>query len=161
MGIRKASSVDDKVAGGAVADAAAGKRTADDATKSNSVAFSCTAITCAKKNFFRLDATSTCIAGKSGITSDCANCFGQVAQCTLKNCAVQCLVDPTSATCQACGHSHRDALAKTCSGLATLPPNPSGCNKASNSSNELAALALIRKASSVDDKVAGGAVADA
>merc|ERR1711907_399229 len=133
--------------------ATGGKCTDDDAAKSNSAAFSCSAITCAKKNFFRLDATATCIAGESGITSGCANCFGQVAQCTLKNCAVKCLVDPTSASCQACGHSHCDSLAKSCSGLTTLPPDPTGCNKVSNSNVDLAALALLRSDIDVDNHV--------
>merc|ERR1711998_248646 len=77
-----------------------GKCTADDASKANTAAFSCSAISCAKKNFFRLDGTSSCIASAAKISSGCADCFGQVAQCTLKNCAVQCLVDPTSASCQ-------------------------------------------------------------
>merc|ERR1711998_50476 len=118
--------------------------TADDATKTSTTAFSCAAITCAKKSFFRLDATSKCIADLSKISTGCSNCFGQVAQCTLKNCAVQCLVDPTSSTCQTCGHSHCDDLAKSCSGLTTLPPNPTGCNKVAAATT--AVVASIREA---------------
>merc|ERR1712022_87155 len=118
--------------------------TAADATWASTTAFSCAAITCAKKNFFRLDATSKCIADLSKISTGCSNCFGQVAQCTLKNCAVQCLVDPTSSTCQTCGHSHCVDLAKSCSGLTTLPPNPTGCNKVAAATTAM--VASIREA---------------
>ena len=81
----------------------AGACTADDATKSNTVKFSCDAVKCAKSNFFKLDPTAACIAKEDGVSSGCANCFGQVSQCVVKNCAVKCLVDPTAPACQACG----------------------------------------------------------
>merc|ERR1711977_333039 len=110
----------------------------DDATKMSTTSYSCTAVSCAKSNFFRLDSTAKCIADKTGVTTGCANCAGQIAQCTLKHCAVQCLVDPTSATYQKCGHAACDSLAKTCTGLSTLPPNPANCGK----SAEMASVAL-------------------
>merc|ERR1712159_765369 len=65
---------------------AAGACTADDGTKTASAAFSCNSIQCAKTNFFRLDSTAKCIASANGISAKCADCFGQVAQCTLKHC---------------------------------------------------------------------------
>merc|ERR1719378_1080325 len=96
---------------------AAGACTADDATKSNSVKFSCDAVACAKKNFFKLAGTSACIQKEDGISEGCANCFGQVSQCVVKNCAIHCLADPTAPACQTCGHKSCDDLAKSCTGL--------------------------------------------
>ena len=102
--------------------------TADDAKKFSTTKFSCDAVACAKKSFFNVDKTAQCIVSTDRLSASCANCMGQVSQCTVKHCAVQCLVDPTAPACQACGHQNCDALAKTCSGLDTLPPDPSGCH---------------------------------
>merc|ERR1712225_130883 len=139
-----------------------GACTADDGTKTKSTKFSCASIACAKKNFFRLDATAKCIASTSGVTEGCANCFGQVAQCTLKNCAVKCLVDPTAPACVACGHKYCDELGKTCTGL-PVSPDPKNCDKASAASVVLAAVpATNEKAKAVvgSPSVTGACTAD-
>merc|ERR1712085_47062 len=78
----------------------AGGCTADDATKVDTPAFSCNAVSCAKKNFFKTAETGACLA-------------------------LKCFTDPASATCQACAHKNCDAQATACTGLAVLPPNPS------------------------------------
>merc|ERR1712085_217405 len=118
----------------------AGGCTADDATKVDTPAFSCNAVSCAKKNFFKTAETGACLAQESQITQTCGACFGATAGCTLKHCALKCFTDPASATCQACAHKNCDAQATACqacahencdaqatacTGLAVLPPNPS------------------------------------
>jgi len=105
----------------------AGQCSDDDKSKMMSVKFSCDGVTCAKKNLFGLDGTSKCIADESKISSGCANCMGQIAQCTLKHCALQCMLDPTADKCQTCGHAACDDIGKTCTGLAELPPNAKNC----------------------------------
>merc|ERR1712085_152838 len=68
--------------------------------KVDTPAFSCNAVSCAKKNFFKTAETGACLA-------------------------LKCFTDPASATCQACAHKNCDAQATACTGLAVLPPNPS------------------------------------
>merc|ERR1711998_192658 len=87
--------------------------------------------------------TNQCTADDATKTSTTAFSCAAIT-CALKNCAVQCLVDPTSSTCQTCGHSHCDDLAKSCSGLTTLPPNPTGCNKVAAATTAM--VAPIREA---------------
>merc|ERR1712085_5347 len=93
--------------------------------KVDTPAFSCNAVSCAKKNFFKTAETGACLAQESQITQTCGACFGATAGCTLKHCAIKCFTDPASATCQACAHKNCDAQATACTGLAVLPPNPS------------------------------------
>lgn len=104
--------------------------TAEDATKSSTVKFSCDAVGCAKKNFFKLEGTAECLETTNGISAPCATCFGKVAQCALKHCALKCLTDPTAPACQECGHAACDAEAKACTGLSTLPPDAKDCSSA-------------------------------
>merc|ERR550514_2526394 len=105
----------------------AGACVAADVEKASTEKFSCDAVTCAKKSFFKLDKTASCLEQTNGISQPCANCFGQVSQCVLKNCAIKCMVDPTAPACQTCGHEHCDELAKTCTGMDTLPPDAKNC----------------------------------
>merc|ERR1719329_909637 len=90
----------------------------DDATKMASTSFSCNAVSCAKKSFFGIAATSKCV------------------------------VDPTSASCQACGHAACDGLAKSCTGLSTLPPNPSNCGKSTTAVVAMAEVGVVADADS-------------
>ena len=102
---------------------------ADDVKKYSTNAFSCGAVKCAKASFFGVDKTAKCIATDESISTGCAMCFGQVAQCALKNCAVKCMSDPTAPACQACGHEHCDAAEKACTGHSAVPPDPKNCPK--------------------------------
>jgi len=109
----------------------AGQCSADDATKMTTQdspgvpGFTCAGVICANENGMKLDGTSSCIATQTTISSGCANCMGQVMRCILKACA-HCI--PTLGNCQECGHDACDDLAKTCTGLSTLPPDATDCD---------------------------------
>merc|ERR1711935_330804 len=89
-----------------------------DEVKASTVEFSCEAVKCAQDSLFGVDKTSACIAATTHVSATCAQCYGQIAQCALVNCAVQCLADPFAPDCLKCGHEFCDDFGQTCTGFA-------------------------------------------
>eukprot|EP00475_Leptophrys_vorax_P030541 TRINITY_DN4584_c0_g1_i1.p1 TRINITY_DN4584_c0_g1~~TRINITY_DN4584_c0_g1_i1.p1 ORF type:complete len:604 (+),score=118.35 TRINITY_DN4584_c0_g1_i1:1158-2969(+) len=56
------------------------------------------------------------IVSTTGLTHDCATCWGNLGECTLAGCALQCL-NPKSQACEDCSRSKCFPAAQTCTGL--------------------------------------------
>ncbi len=59
---------------------------------------------------------SSCVQGRTGLSTGCSGCFGQVMDCTVKNCALQC-ISPTSASCTTCRDEKCTPAFTACSGV--------------------------------------------
>ncbi|MGB0591358.1 MAG: hypothetical protein ACPGU1_16900 [Myxococcota bacterium] len=85
--------------------------TADVAQLSQDAAFACL------QGFsVDLDCATDKIAEDSGMTLDCALCFGEQAVCVASNCAFQCF-DPNSQSCNDCRNSNCTPLFEPCAGI--------------------------------------------
>ncbi len=59
-----------------------------------------------------------CLETSTGLTGDCAMCYGAAVQCSFESCLSECSLDPTGAACQACvAEAGCDAAFETCSGI--------------------------------------------
>lgn len=59
---------------------------------------------------------TSCVERDSGLTSACSACFGQVGQCTVDRCALQC-TSPGSSGCQTCQANNCFPAFEACSGV--------------------------------------------
>jgi hypothetical protein len=85
--------------------------TADVAQLSQDAAFACL------QGFsVDLDCATNKIAEDSGMTLDCALCFGEQAVCVASNCAFQCF-DPGSQSCNDCREENCSPLFEPCAGI--------------------------------------------
>ena len=88
--------------------------TADVAQLSQDAAFACL------QGFsVDLDCATQKIAEDSGMSMDCAYCFGEQAVCVAANCAFQCF-DPNSSSCENCRNENCTPLFEPCAGIAPL-----------------------------------------
>lgn len=59
----------------------------------------------------------TCVQGRVGVSDACAECFAQIVQCTVSNCATPCMT-PASSACASCRDAFCDTPFTSCSGYA-------------------------------------------
>lgn len=57
--------------------------------------------------------------------SDPEYSYGQDAQCTKKNCFIQCMIDQMSRSCLECSYEHCHEAFAECSGVTPIPPKSS------------------------------------
>lgn len=74
---------------------------------------------CATESFGQQKGTTKCIQKqtKSSLSPDCAACFGADVGCASKNCAMQCISDPTGKACIDCATKHCEPGLSKCTGL--------------------------------------------
>jgi hypothetical protein len=75
---------------------------------------------CGKKCLGAESCVASCMSGKEGYSSTCAACFGQLTQCTEKNCLAQC-TGGKSPACAACVQKSCTPAFTTCSGITDVP----------------------------------------
>eukprot|EP00414_Alexandrium_minutum_P006287 CAMPEP_0113822836 /NCGR_PEP_ID=MMETSP0328-20130328/2442_1 /TAXON_ID=39455 /ORGANISM="Alexandrium minutum" /LENGTH=159 /DNA_ID=CAMNT_0000790777 /DNA_START=94 /DNA_END=573 /DNA_ORIENTATION=- /assembly_acc=CAM_ASM_000350 len=63
---------------------------------------------------------SNCVSKKVNLTKACSDCFGDLAECSYKNCAMRCL-RPDTPDCKKCGADHCTPAMVKCSGIKDLP----------------------------------------
>ncbi|CEP03452.1 Uncharacterized protein PBTT_02848 [Plasmodiophora brassicae] len=69
--------------------------------------------------------TTVCMEREAGLSKPCAECYGQDAQCTKKNCFIQCMIDQMSRSCLECSYEHCHEAFAECSGVTPIPPKSS------------------------------------
>ncbi|MFT4572159.1 MAG: hypothetical protein ACI91F_003057, partial [Candidatus Binatia bacterium] len=57
-----------------------------------------------------------CVATETGLTSDCALCYGESAECGIMNCAALCAADPNGEPCLSCVQANCSAAQNACIG---------------------------------------------
>lgn len=73
---------------------------------------------CAGDCFGARDCTTECVVRETGLSMPCAQCFGDVSQCTVDNCAFRCFGGGDSPDCMACrDEAGCTAAFEACSGL--------------------------------------------
>jgi len=72
---------------------------------------------CAIQNMGAEPGTTDCIASTTGLSKDCAACFGVAVKCMMEHCISACSTDPSSATCADCQKQYCNAALGTCSGI--------------------------------------------
>jgi len=72
--------------------------------------------TCAMQNVGNVEGAVACIEEQTGLSGDCASCFGLTIACVFAECLPQCF-DPTSTECLECRAAECDAAFSACSGL--------------------------------------------
>ncbi len=61
--------------------------------------------------------TSECLVTETGVSADCASCYGAVTGCILVNCIAQCATEPDSQACEDCQVENGcDTLQADCTG---------------------------------------------
>ncbi len=60
--------------------------------------------------------STTCIQDATGLSGGCAQCFGGVVDCTVKNCMLKCM-DPNSAACAECRATNCGPAFEECAGV--------------------------------------------
>jgi len=75
--------------------------------------------TCGKKCFGAKACVSTCMTAAEGYSKACADCFGDLGDCTEKNCLAQC-INGNNPKCTACQQAKCAPAFTACSGL--TPP---------------------------------------
>ncbi len=60
---------------------------------------------------------TSCIIDKTGLSSGCGLCWGDLMDCTFKNCLSQCAFNPDSKGCTECLENNCYPTFKSCSGL--------------------------------------------
>ena len=76
---------------------------------------------CGKECLGNNDCTTNCVQKAEGYSHLCSQCFGNIGECTVKNCLMDCMNGDTP-TCEKCIASHCDDSFHTCSGLSIPPP---------------------------------------
>lgn len=59
---------------------------------------------------------TACVEQDAGVSNACASCFGEVTQCTVASCALQC-ISPSSAQCTQCRADNCDPAFEACAGV--------------------------------------------
>ena len=67
---------------------------------------------------------SRCIAEESGISGECAACYGDLAVCALRNCVADCVLDPGGPDCIPCLEEHCMLDFEACAGIQLTPCEP-------------------------------------
>ncbi|MDH3655837.1 MAG: hypothetical protein OEN21_16360 [Myxococcales bacterium] len=57
-----------------------------------------------------------CIAEDTGLSDECAVCFGATTQCTIDNCLADCAPDPLGEPCTVCRAENCDPTFNACAG---------------------------------------------
>ena len=61
--------------------------------------------------------SAACVAEATGISSDCAGCYGDTVLCSADNCLAECAMDPASEECGACQEEFCLPAFYACTGL--------------------------------------------
>lgn len=77
--------------------------------------------TCGKKCIGNNDCTTKCVKDIEGYSENCSKCFGNIGECTVKNCFINCINGDTP-TCEQCISKNCDDSFHLCSGLDIPPP---------------------------------------
>jgi hypothetical protein len=77
--------------------------------------FQACASACISKNPIS-SCVDSCMTKKLGLSSTCASCFGDEAQCTIDSCLVPCL-NPNSAACEQCSLTNCGPALEQCTGI--------------------------------------------
>ena len=84
-------------------------------------------LTCAEKNFGKSTAITSCIVTDDPpLSTACAQCFTDAANCTVSNCLSECIGGQASSACQSCVKLKCVPALSTCSGMpasALSPPS--------------------------------------
>lgn len=76
--------------------------------------------TCARSCIRGGEACATpCIEEETGLSTECSTCFGQIIECTINNCALQC-ISPSNPACTRCQADNCQPAFVECSGV--TPP---------------------------------------
>jgi len=62
------------------------------------------------------EAISVCVAENTGVSGECATCFGDTTECTIDNCLTDCAVDQTSQACTDCREENCGPAFNACAG---------------------------------------------
>ncbi|HYC53483.1 MAG TPA: hypothetical protein VEL28_00890 [Candidatus Binatia bacterium] len=62
---------------------------------------------------------ATCVAGATGLSQECAGCFGDSAECGITNCAGVCAANPSGAPCLTCVATNCGEAQAACMGTPT------------------------------------------
>lgn len=49
-----------------------------------------------------LACSTMCVARETGLTEDCATCYGATVDCSIQNCIAECSADPSGDACRTC-----------------------------------------------------------
>ena len=60
-----------------------------------------------------------CIVADTGISEDCAGCYGDIVACSIEFCLAACATDPTGEECGTCQAENCVPAFETCSGIVT------------------------------------------
>jgi hypothetical protein len=71
---------------------------------------------CGKQCVGNHDCTQSCVQKIEGYSDNCSDCFGDLGECSIKNCIMQCIGGDTP-SCEECISSNCDEGFKVCSGL--------------------------------------------
>ena len=77
--------------------------------------------TCGKQCVGNYDCTVSCVHKIENYTSTCCNCFGNLGECTVRNCLMKCLSGDTP-QCEECISLNCDSDFNLCSGLNVPQP---------------------------------------
>jgi hypothetical protein len=78
--------------------------------------------TCGQQCIGNYDCTTTCVQKIEGYSNNCSSCFGNMGECSVKNCFMKCMRGDTP-DCEKCIASSCDNVFHLCSGLVVPPPN--------------------------------------
>ena len=78
--------------------------------------------TCGKQCIGNNDCTVKCVQKEEGYGDQCAKCFGNLGECSVKNCFTSC-IGGDSPSCEKCISNNCDNDFKNCSGLDLPPPS--------------------------------------
>lgn len=77
--------------------------------------------TCGSQCIGNYDCTVKCVKAQQNYTDDCCSCFGNLGECSVKNCLTKCLGGDTP-SCEECISVSCDGDFHICSGLDVPPP---------------------------------------
>jgi hypothetical protein len=73
--------------------------------------------TCARNASGDPAATAQCLVDDTGVSAECASCYGAVTGCILVNCIGECALNPDSQECEDCQVANGcDVLQADCTG---------------------------------------------
>lgn len=94
---------------------------------SNTIAFSMAVVSCAQRHFGHREDTADCLLSNyvGKLTASCAGCFGETAECSVRNCFMECfpLMHPTD-LCGVCMDQYCTPRLRDCMGASSpFPPS--------------------------------------
>eukprot|EP00013_Stygamoeba_regulata_P023776 CAMPEP_0177649512 /NCGR_PEP_ID=MMETSP0447-20121125/11435_1 /TAXON_ID=0 /ORGANISM="Stygamoeba regulata, Strain BSH-02190019" /LENGTH=124 /DNA_ID=CAMNT_0019152293 /DNA_START=184 /DNA_END=558 /DNA_ORIENTATION=+ len=72
---------------------------------------------CALKSLGNADKTASCLQKATGVSADCATCFGATCTCTRDHCLTKCTFSPTGKACSECVVKHCQPDLVKCAGV--------------------------------------------